>query len=100
MPLWLAWADRRLNVTITLHIRPEVQAELARQAEIRGRALEVHAARLLEEAAGLADEGGKATPGNGNGRKGLVEVCAMVSGLTDDIDFGRNPSLGRPVDLS
>jgi hypothetical protein len=30
----------------------------------------------------------------------LVEVCAMVSGLTDDIDFSRNPSTGRPLDLA
>jgi hypothetical protein len=29
-----------------------------------------------------------------------VEVCAMVRGLTDDVDFSRNPSTGRPVDLS
>jgi hypothetical protein len=32
--------------------------------------------------------------------KNLVEVCAMVRGLTDDLDFSRNPSVGRPVDLS
>jgi hypothetical protein len=32
--------------------------------------------------------------------KGLVEVCAMVSGLTDDLDFSRNPSTVRPLDLA
>ena len=37
-------------MTITLEIRPEVQAELARQAAVHGRALEAHAASLLEEA--------------------------------------------------
>jgi hypothetical protein len=37
-------------MTITLDIRPEVQAELARQAAAHGRALEAHAASLLEEA--------------------------------------------------
>ena len=38
-------------MTITVDIRPEVQAELARQAAAHGRALEAHAASLLEEAA-------------------------------------------------
>jgi len=30
----------------------------------------------------------------------LVDVCAMVRGLTEDVDFSRNPSTGRPVDLA
>ncbi len=38
-------------MTITIDIRPEVQAELARQAAARGSAIETYAARLLEEAA-------------------------------------------------
>jgi hypothetical protein len=37
-------------MTITLDIRPEVQAELARQAAVQGRAIEAVAASLLEEA--------------------------------------------------
>jgi hypothetical protein len=37
-------------MTITLEIRPEVQAEIARQARIKGRAMEAHAATILEEA--------------------------------------------------
>jgi hypothetical protein len=37
-------------VTITVDIRPEVQAELARQAAAHGRAIEAYAASLLEEA--------------------------------------------------
>ena len=40
-------------VTITLDIRPEVQAELARQAAAQGRALEAVVASLLEEAVRL-----------------------------------------------
>lgn len=40
-------------MTITLNIRPEVQAELARQAIAQGRALEAVAATLLEEAVHL-----------------------------------------------
>ena len=37
-------------MTITVDIRPEIQAELARQAAAYGRAIEAYAARLLEEA--------------------------------------------------
>lgn len=40
-------------MTITVDITPEVQAELARQAAAEGRAIEAHAAHLLEEAAHL-----------------------------------------------
>jgi excisionase family DNA binding protein len=32
--------------------------------------------------------------------KNLVEICAMVRGRTEGIDFSRNPSTGRPVHLS
>ena len=40
-------------MTITVDIRPEVQAELAQQAAARGRAIEAYAASLLEEAVRL-----------------------------------------------
>jgi len=32
--------------------------------------------------------------------RNLVEVCAMVSGLTEDIDFSRDPSPWRPLDVA
>jgi hypothetical protein len=31
--------------------------------------------------------------------KTLVELCDPVRGLADDIDFSRNPSTARPLDL-
>jgi hypothetical protein len=37
-------------MTITLDIRPEIEAELARQAQLAGRELEPYAAELLEDA--------------------------------------------------
>jgi len=37
-------------MTITLDIRPEVQAELARQASLQGQTIETMAAALLEDA--------------------------------------------------
>ena len=40
-------------MTITVDIKPEIQAELARQAAAQGRALEAHAATLLEDAVRL-----------------------------------------------
>jgi hypothetical protein len=64
-------------MTITIDIRPED-----------------YATSLLEEAAHLP--AGERKP---EGGKSLVEVCAMVRDLTDDVDFSRNPSTGRPVNL-
>jgi hypothetical protein len=85
-------------MTITLDIRPEVEAELARQAAAQGRALEAYAARLLEEAAHFPAATQEAKAAN------LVELCEPIRGLLtdDEIDrlFTRNPSTGRPLDLS
>ena len=33
-------------------------------------------------------------------QRSLEEVFKAVRGLADDVDFTRNPSTGRPVDLS
>jgi hypothetical protein len=84
-------------MTITVDIRPEVQAELARQATAHGRAIEAHAASLLEEAVHLpaTDQ-----PPRDLSRKSLREVFEAVRGLADEVDFNRNPSTGRPADLS
>jgi hypothetical protein len=32
--------------------------------------------------------------------RSLVEVFEAIRGMADDLDFSRNPSTGRPVDLS
>ena len=79
-------------MTITVDIRPEIQAELARQAASHGRAIEAYAASLLEEAINLP-------VGTSRGRS-LREVFEAVRGLADDIDFSRNPSTGRSIDLA
>jgi hypothetical protein len=87
-------------VTITVDIRPEVQAELARQAAAHGIGIDAYAANLLEEAVHLpAEKLSNAEKRKREGRKSLVEICAMVRGLTDDIDFSRDPSTDRPVEL-
>ena len=86
-------------MTITVDIRPEVQAELARQAAARGLGVGVYAASLLEEAVHLPSP-----PASRVSVKNLVELSEPIRGLLSDkeIDdvFSRNPSTGRPVDLS
>jgi hypothetical protein len=83
-------------VTITVDIKPEIEAELARQAALRGSKIEAYAASLLEEAVHLP-AAPPAPPANN-----LVELFAPVRGLFADgeLDFSRNPSTGRPLDLS
>ncbi len=80
-------------MTITLEIKPEIQDELARQAAARGLGIGAYAASVLEEAARAASAAANpAAP-----TKDIVELFAPLRGL--DLDFGRNPSTGRPVDL-
>jgi hypothetical protein len=83
-------------MTITVDIKYEVQAGLARQAASSGRSVEDRAARLLEEAVHLPSAH-SAEPASD-----LVELFAPVRGLFADgeLDFSRNPSTGRPVDFS
>jgi hypothetical protein len=83
-------------VTITIDIKPNVYAELVRQAVLSGRSVEDYAASLLEDAVNLS-AADAAPPA-----KTLEELFAPVRGLFADgeLDFSRNPSTGRPVDLS
>jgi hypothetical protein len=87
-----------MAMTITVELKPEVQAELARQAIESGEALEARAAKLLEQAVlpeGPTSDAQTATP-----KRSLEDVFAAVRGLADDLDFSRNPSMNRPLDLS
>ncbi|MCU1237882.1 MAG: hypothetical protein JWP63_5849 [Candidatus Solibacter sp.] len=85
---------------MTINVRPEVEAELSRQAAARGRALEDHAASLLEEAAHLTDTPAKSDVPEKKGS--FVELFAPIRGLFADgeLDFSRDPDTGRPIDLS
>ena len=82
-------------MTFTVDISPEVVAELARQAAAHGRAVGTYAATLLEEAVHLPVDATRARKGNS-----LKDMFGGVKGLADDVDFSRNPSIRRPVDLS
>jgi plasmid stability protein len=79
-------------MTITVDVRPEVQAELARQAAAHGLAIEAHAASLLEEAVRLP----AAAPPNAPA-KDMVELFAPLRGL--NIDFERDRDPGRDIVL-
>lgn len=83
-------------MTLTLEIRPEVQAELARQAAGEGRTIEAVAAGLLEQAVRL--------PASVAPDADLIDIGEPVRGLLSDEEvdrlFARNPSTGRPVDFS
>jgi hypothetical protein len=97
-------------MTITLEIKPEVQAALARQAAAQGRPLEAYAASLLEGAVHPISvqqpPAATAEPTQPERRTGqaLIDAFAEIRGLLSDeeIDrmFTRNPSGARPVDLS
>ena len=79
-------------MTITLDLRPEVQAELARQAAAQGRAIESYAAALLEEAVHIP---AIALPELA--AKDMVELFAPLRGL--NIDFERDRDAGRDIQL-
>ena len=76
-------------MTLTLDIRPEVQAELARQAAVQNRAIEAVAAALLEEAVHV--------PTPSRPAKTMVELFAPLRGL--NIEFERDRDPGRDIDL-
>lgn len=73
-------------MTITLDIRPEVQAKLARQAAAQGRPIEAVAADLLDEAL-------QVPPAANAHAKDMIELFAPLRGL--DIDFERDRDPGR-----
>ncbi len=85
-------------MSITVDIRPEVEAELARQAAAQGRAIEAYAASLLEEAAHVPAPQLPRRTG-----QDLVDASAKVRGLLTDEEvdtlFSRKPSFARPVDF-
>ena len=89
-------------MSLTLDIKPEVQAELARKAAAQGRAVEAVAAALLEEAvhlpAAVSSGAQEAQACN------LIELFEPVRGLLTDeeIDtiFIRNRLPSRPIDLA
>lgn len=79
-------------MTITIDIKPEIQAELARQAASQGQRLESYAAALLEEAVHISTG-----PLTDVSAKDMVELFAPLRGL--NIDFERDRDAGRDIHL-
>jgi L-alanine-DL-glutamate epimerase-like enolase superfamily enzyme len=92
-------------MTITVDITPEVRAALARQAAAHGRAVEVHAASLLEEAVHLQlappTQNPTAQPKAQRpaDRKSLAQLFSESPFRGLDLDFERDRDLGRDVTL-
>jgi hypothetical protein len=82
-------------MTITLDIRPEIEAELARRAAVQGLEIGAYAASLLEEAAHLPALSVK--PNVPAEAKDMVELFAPLRGL--NLDFERDRDSGRDINL-
>jgi len=93
-------------MTITVDITPEVQAALERQAAAHGRAVEEHAASLLEEAVcpPLGETHTDLTAGPKRkrlpGRKSLAQLFAESPFRGLDLDFEREGDLGRDIEVA
>jgi hypothetical protein len=72
-------------MTITVDIRPEVQAELACRSALGGRPVEAIAASLLEEAVDLR------SAHSALAAKNMVELFAPLRGLNLNFERDRDP---------
>jgi hypothetical protein len=78
-------------MTITLDIRPEIEAELSRQAAAQGLGIDEYAVTLLEEAAQVISVKPSSSA------KDMVELFAPLRGL--NLDFERDRDPGRDIQL-
>jgi hypothetical protein len=77
-------------MNVTVEIPEDRAARFQKQAEARGLTVD----RWLLE---LAEESSNASSVNESPKRTLIEVCAKMRGLADDLDFSRDPSAGRDV---
>jgi len=89
-------------MNITLEITPQLQAELARQAAAAGRGPETYAASLLEAALDRPVGANSSQAASAPFGAGLVDAFAKAHELfaEGELDFSRDLSPGRPVELS
>jgi len=86
-------------MTMLIEIKPEVEAELSRQAAAQGIDVNAYAASLLELAANSPGVFREVSRSDSlNLRRSLRDVFEAVRGFADDVNSARNPSVGRPVD--
>jgi len=83
---------------MTIHItKPEIEALINQRLQTGGFK---DAEEVILQALQSSKEGDRSAPASA--AKDLVELFAPLRGLFADgeLDFGRNPSTGRPIDLS
>jgi hypothetical protein len=85
-------------MTITVDISPEVEAELTRKTAARGIDVPAYVANLLEQAT-QPEEVVRPKYKRPEGRKSIVDLFAESPLRGLDLDFSRNKSTGRPIDL-
>src|SRR5437879_3691966 len=87
------------RMTITVELKPEVERELAHQAAARGMDVPAYAATLLEQAAQPPVPEPQARPKRPRppGRKSLAQLFAESPFRGLDLDFEREPDLGRDI---
>jgi hypothetical protein len=79
-------------MTLKVELNPKVEAGLMAQAEAQGLSLEAYVSRVLEERSSQTTAGKRHSSG-----KSFVELFEPLRGL--EVEFVRNQSTGRPVDL-
>ncbi len=79
-------------MNLTIEIPEDRAARFQKQAQARGLTVD----RWLLE---LAEQNAPVLPGEAPAIRTLVDVCAKVRGLADDLDFRRDSSPGRDIAL-
>lgn len=69
-------------MTLTVDIKPEVQAELARQAAANGMGIDAYAASLLEEAAHLPSTTDRAVFDKERAQAAVARIRELRKGVT------------------
>lgn len=77
-------------MTVKLDLKPELEAGLLAQAHARGLSLEAYLDQVLHDAA---------APKRLAGRKSLAQLFADSPFKGLDLNFERDPDVGRPVKL-
>jgi hypothetical protein len=79
-------------MNVIIEIPDDRAARFQEQAQARGLTVDRWLLELAEKDAG-------SLPAEPNAHRTLVDVCARVRGLADDLDFSCDPSSGRDITL-
>jgi hypothetical protein len=86
-------------MSITLELQPEIEKGLRAQAQAKGVSLTDYVQEIVTREVHVSETPGVGGPADA---KNLVELFAPLRGLFEDgeLDFSRNSSTARPVDLT